>query len=150
MLVALMFATFLPSANAHPGRTDSQGGHTDHSTGEYHYHHGYPAHDHYDMDGDGDVDCPYAFEDKTATSSKSSSPKDEPEGPSRKTSFLDVVSAIFSNLFPALIISIFITLFLTNVILFLFGEDRGWILCLISFILVFGITYVMLILRSLS
>ena len=24
--------------NAHSGRTDSKGGHTDHSTGKYHYH----------------------------------------------------------------------------------------------------------------
>ena len=50
---------------AHPGKTDSSGGHTDHSTGEYHYHHGYSAHDHYDMDGDGFSDCPYDFVDKT-------------------------------------------------------------------------------------
>lgn len=50
---------------AHQGRTDGRGGHTNHSTGEYHYHHGYPEHDHYDMDGDGDIDCPYTFDDKT-------------------------------------------------------------------------------------
>lgn len=56
-------------AFAHPGRTDSNGGHTDHSTGEYHYHHGYPAHQHSDLDGDGDLDCPYLFDDKTGTSS---------------------------------------------------------------------------------
>lgn len=31
---------------AHPGKTDSTGGHFDRSTGEYHYHHGYPAHQH--------------------------------------------------------------------------------------------------------
>ena len=40
-------------AYAHPGRTDSQGGHTDRTTGEYHFHHGYPAHQHEDRDGDG-------------------------------------------------------------------------------------------------
>lgn len=60
------------AVNAHPGRTDSNGGHTDHSTGEYHYHHGYSAHDHYDMDGDGDLDCPYDFDDKTSHSSTGS------------------------------------------------------------------------------
>lgn len=32
--------------SAHSGRTDSQGGHYNHSTGEYHYHHGYSAHQH--------------------------------------------------------------------------------------------------------
>ncbi len=31
---------------AHSGRTDANGGHYDHSTGEYHYHHGHPAHQH--------------------------------------------------------------------------------------------------------
>lgn len=50
----------LPIA-AHSGRTDSNGGHYDNSTGTYHYHHGYPAHRHYDMDGDGDIDCPYLY-----------------------------------------------------------------------------------------
>ena len=54
--------------SAHPGGTDSDGGHTDHDTGEYHYHHGYPAHQHRDMDGDGDLDCPYSFDDKTGSS----------------------------------------------------------------------------------
>lgn len=60
-------------ALAHPGRTDGDGGHTDHSTGEYHYHHGYPAHDHYDMDGVGRKDCPYNFDDKTGYNSGSPS-----------------------------------------------------------------------------
>ena len=31
---------------AHPGRTDSDGGHYNRDTGEYHYHHGYSAHQH--------------------------------------------------------------------------------------------------------
>lgn len=72
----LVIPSLLLVAFAHPGRTDSNGGHTDHSTGEYHYHHGYSAHDHYDMDGDGIKDCPYDFDDKTnhnSTSGQSSS-----------------------------------------------------------------------------
>ena len=44
---------------AHPGRTDKNGGHTDKSTGTYHYHHGYEAHLHI-----GGI-CPYEFDDKT-------------------------------------------------------------------------------------
>ncbi len=44
---------------AHSGRTDSNGGHWDNSTGEYHYHHGYPAHDH--VNGI----CPFDFDDQT-------------------------------------------------------------------------------------
>lgn len=57
------------TALAHPGRTDSSGGHTNHSTGEYHYHHGYSAHSHSDMDGDGIVDCPYDFKVQAEESS---------------------------------------------------------------------------------
>lgn len=41
-------------ALAHPGNTDSKGGHTNRSTGEYHYHHGYPEHQH------NNGECPYA------------------------------------------------------------------------------------------
>lgn len=48
-------------AYAHPGKTDSNGGHINHSTGEYHYHHGYSAHQHYDSNGDGILDCQYDF-----------------------------------------------------------------------------------------
>ena len=52
----------LPAA-AHPGRTDSNGGHTDQSTGEYHYHHGYPAHQH------PSGVCPYDHSSKKTESS---------------------------------------------------------------------------------
>lgn len=67
-----LFSLIVAPVFAHPGKTDSKGGHTNHSTGEYHYHHGYSAHDHYDMDGDGTVDCPYDFDDKTDHSSEES------------------------------------------------------------------------------
>lgn len=60
-------------ALAHSGRTDSSGGHWNHSTGEYHYHHGYSAHQHYDIDGDGVADCPYDFVDVSTSSSSSGS-----------------------------------------------------------------------------
>ena len=74
-LLTLLLCLFLlcPSALAHGGKTDANGGHYDRSTGEYHYHHGYPAHQHYDMDGDGIIDCPYDFDDKTDHSSRSGS-----------------------------------------------------------------------------
>lgn len=49
--------------SAHPGNTDSKGGHTNHSTGEYHYHHGYPAHLH------PNGECPYDFDDRTGQDS---------------------------------------------------------------------------------
>lgn len=54
--VSVVLLCALPStAMAHPGRTDSDGGHYNRSTGEYHYHHGMEAHQH-----PGGV-CPYAY-----------------------------------------------------------------------------------------
>lgn len=70
-LIALLITSMLLSVKAHSGGTDSKGGHTNHSTGEYHYHHGYSAHDHYDIDGDGKIDCPYDFENKTNSNATS-------------------------------------------------------------------------------
>lgn len=43
ILFAFLFSF---SSSAHPGKTDSDGGHYDQSAREYHYHHGYPAHKH--------------------------------------------------------------------------------------------------------
>ena len=63
-VLLLLFTVF--TAHAHPGRTDGKGGHTDRSTGEYHYHHGYSAHQH------ENGECPYDFDDKTGESSGSS------------------------------------------------------------------------------
>ena len=100
--ILTIVVSFVLCVNAHPGRTDGNGGHTDRSTGDYHYHHGYSAHSHYDMDGDGDLDCPYDFEDKTDHSSGSEggsessnssqhyedkeSNKEQPKGPKQSTS----------------------------------------------------------------
>jgi len=69
LIICLLCSSLVLTVSAHPGKTDGSGGHTDRSTGEYHYHHGYPAHDHYDMDGDGDIDCPYEFDDQTGANS---------------------------------------------------------------------------------
>jgi hypothetical protein len=48
-----ILSTIVPTF-AHSGRTDSNGGHYNHSTGEYHYHHGYSAHQH------TNGKCPYS------------------------------------------------------------------------------------------
>ena len=81
LLIALTLCLSLSFfVSAHPGKTDSNGGHLNHSTGEYHYHHSYSAHQHSDMDGDGDLDCPYSFDDKTESSgNKTESSKDDTE-----------------------------------------------------------------------
>lgn len=46
MSIVVIFLGSCVAVFAHPGKTDSDGGHFDRSTGEYHYHHGYPAHQH--------------------------------------------------------------------------------------------------------
>lgn len=73
LLSIILICLLTIPASAHPGGTDSSGGHYDHSTGEYHYHHGYGPHEHEDLDGDGDLDCPYNFKDKTGENSGESS-----------------------------------------------------------------------------
>lgn len=61
---------------AHGGRTDASGGHTDRSTGEYHYHHGYSAHQH------PNGVCPYNFDDQTDHSSGTTSGNSSSSGSS--------------------------------------------------------------------
>lgn len=40
IFIILLHLLFISTASAHPGRTDSNGGHWDHSSGTYHYHTG--------------------------------------------------------------------------------------------------------------
>ena len=84
ILTIALLASLVLCVNAHSGKTDSNGGHTDSSTGEYHYHHGYSAHSHYDMDGDGDIDCPYDFKDKTDPSSSDNPESKEKQQPTNQ------------------------------------------------------------------
>lgn len=58
LFIVMIFALGV-MALGHGGKTDSNGGHYNHSTGEYHYHHGYSAHQH------EDDECPYDFDDQT-------------------------------------------------------------------------------------
>lgn len=63
LIIALLLFTLSIETSAHTGGTDSEGGHYNRSTGEYHYHHGFPAHQH------EDGLCPYSSEkDETETS----------------------------------------------------------------------------------
>lgn len=150
-----------PIVSAHPGGTDASGGHTDRSTGDYHYHHGYSAHDHYDMDGDGIVDCPYDFEDKTdhSPSTKNSpsnsngatrSPVGESTQKAKKTSFWDVLVAIFESLFPALGLSFLVTYFLSFLLQFLISDDHLFEVSRVVFFLIFAVLFVSFIIKYLS
>lgn len=93
ILAVFLIATLTMTVLAHPGRTDANGGHTDHSTGEYHYHHGYSAHQHWDMDGDGDLDCPYQFANPNQ---ESNSPSNSYTGKSKNDELSDWLK-IFGN-----------------------------------------------------
>ena len=72
VIVLLIVLSVVSPVLAHSGGTDSDGGHTDNSTCEYHYHHGYSAHDHFDINGDGVEDCPYSPEYETDLDSSDS------------------------------------------------------------------------------
>lgn len=71
-LLFVFLALTLP-ALAHPGRTDSKGGHKNSSTGEYHYHHGEPAHQH--VNGF----CPYATVTPTPKATPRATPRATPK-----------------------------------------------------------------------
>ena len=46
-IISILFLMFFGTCcYAHSGKTDSNGGHYNHYTGEYHYHHGYSEHKH--------------------------------------------------------------------------------------------------------
>ena len=148
ILSALLILLVIPVvASAHSGRTDSNGGHTDSSTGEYHYHHGYPAHDHYDMDGDGKVDCPYEFRDKTNHSSNSNSGMESGNSStsykdkgndvsttkeSNPITFGDVLKAMLSSLLPAIGVFFFGSYFLSFIFFIFLGKDKGCAVSVIS------------------
>lgn len=63
MAIVTVVVMLMVSVSAHPGRTDSNGGHHNRSTGEYHYHHGYPEHQH------TGGECPYSFDNQTGKNS---------------------------------------------------------------------------------
>ena len=121
---------------AHPGGTDGRGGHRNRSTGEYHYHHGYSAHDHTDLDDDGDVDCPYDFDDKNEY--KSIVNKNSTSEKTIKTrSIWDYISAFLQSILPAFGLALMAGCILFNVFYFLFGEDIGWRITMISALVLF-------------
>lgn len=65
LITTLLLLSLGVPAFAHSGGTDSQGGHTNHSTGEYHFHHGMSAHQH------PNGICPYSSSNSSSGSSSS-------------------------------------------------------------------------------
>ena len=156
-VLALIIASMSLIVKAHPGRTDGKGGHTNHSTGEYHYHHGYSAHDHYDMDGDGDIDCPYDFKDKTSSSSSNSSKvspnivdttKTDTQKSNQKTkqsSRMDNISVIFEHLMIIIVIWFVSSYLVTQFFLAIFGADQGCFVSMIAGAVITIVVYIWLI-----
>lgn len=58
LCVAILCLAIPSISPIHSGGTDGDGGHYNHSTGEYHYHHGYSAHQHYNGK------CPYDVQEE--------------------------------------------------------------------------------------
>lgn len=93
---------------AHPGKTDEDGGHYNHDTGDYHYHHGYSAHQH------PNGECPYNYDYKynnTHTSSQHNT--------------LDLLKIVFYSFGYALIPS-------TIAFIFMPKTKNGWLLPIIT------------------
>jgi hypothetical protein len=91
IIAVVLSALLAVVALAHPGRTDSKGGHTNHSTGEYHYHHGYPEHQH-----PGGV-CPYDFDGKTGESSTTSKREMSQESKDKLNAYYDRIEAALAE-----------------------------------------------------
>ena len=92
-IIFLILCSLVVPVLAHPGGTDSSGGHHDTSTGEYHYHHGYPAHFH------TNGKCPY--QQNTSTNSPSYSSNSSNNSNSDDFTFGDFLLGV---LFVAVII----------------------------------------------
>ena len=87
---------------AHSGKTDSNGGHYNSSTGEYHYHHGYPAHS---VCG---VNCPYNNIDATNHNSSSSSrTSNYKKSETTKTQKQDYQMSFWEKIFISILLSYF-------------------------------------------
>ena len=126
-------------ASAHAGRTDSNGGHYNNSTGEYHFHHGYPAHSHYDMDEDGVIDCPYNFDDKTNKISNSSNNSNNSQSTTNSSSNQTTASSDTKQGKKVTFFDIFISLILIiifSAIALFFGVVFGWFSIFVAVIMV--------------
>lgn len=153
LILAMLLCFVLMPVYAHPGKTDANGGHYDHSTGEYHYHHGYPAHDHRDIDGDGHLDCPYNFDDKTGQNSSASGSSPGTTGSAgevNRISFLDILHAMLICLVPALLIGAGVSYLLFYLCLFVFRKDIYHRIVFIIFIAVSFVSYILLIVNHLK
>ena len=106
-VIMIFFAVIILTlaVTAHPGRTDSKGGHYDRQNGGYHYHHGHPAHQH------TNGECPYDFDTQTQESKENPSEekslqesnKDQDantaQNKNKNTKIEEIVAIVFAVLF---------------------------------------------------
>lgn len=161
--VLILFSLSGIVAYAHPGRTDANGGHYNHETGEYHYHDGayagkssgststinnynnsvYESYD-YDSDGQSDIDLGANSEaiKATATAKPTDTPNRSEIGSSSNStlSFGKVLKALLWAILPAFAFGVFISFFLS--FLFMFFErlvdvaiPLFWTITLISYVI---------------
>jgi hypothetical protein len=143
LLAYILFSSFGVFALAHSGKTDSNGGHYDSSTGKYHYHHGHSAHQHYDMDGDGNRDCPYDFDSSSSGGSTNNVvDKESNEGTTENEKHIS---------FGGVIKIIGLTILFSILLLFFIPQAAGcllyviyWILYLIFDLLIIGLLEIFL------
>ena len=99
LLSLLLSVSFVCSAAAHSGRTDSSGGHKDNKNksglGSYHYHHGYGPHSH-----PGGV-CPYSGGATTPASTSGGTPAVAADN-SKYFVYSDIVATINDVKIPSL------------------------------------------------
>lgn len=142
MLAALILGNVVLSVSAHSGRTDSRGGHTNRSTGEYHYHHGYSAHDHYDMDGDGIKDCPYDFRDNKQDKSGKSTAIDHQN--KEDSSLFSRVLSFLIDLFMAIALGFSVTVAILQILNAVFGIDLNFSIIMFLFSVISAVFYILI------
>jgi hypothetical protein len=109
---------------AHSGRTDSNGGHYNHSDGSYHYHHGYPEHSH------PNGKCPYRSENTDNS-------ENEYDYEEESSTFWDALKSIFSviwNFISAALVSGFYSFAVGCCFMDFMHSRKGKIKTLILFI----------------
>lgn len=113
----------------HSGGTDSNGGHTDASTGDYHYHHGYPAHEH------KDGVCPYDFDDQTGLNSGGASKKSRANKESNDIGYLWYLVIIAACFYGPIALHTFISVRASPDS---FYNRHSKLFCLLIYIVAFG------------
>ena len=115
IFLAIIFVfSFSLTSTAHPGSTDSYGGHYDRSTGGYHYHHGYPAHSH----SNG---CPYNYDDKT-NHDPSSSQSNGNNNSDDKLTIGNVIKTVILSLLFSLLCTLYVYPFIGLFLVFLIDK----------------------------